>query len=155
MAPRRSRGCGACIPELTTRRHRGRLLCFRQPSQSIHTSREAYTFRRRFRIPYVFSWAPPLFGTPHNTANLVVYTSIFWCSLLSLDDTWYVPEADFPSCAAHNNATSCSRLQKLSQLPLNSAKRLVQHDPRVTILHAACICCGGILSRCIHSPESD
>ena len=27
MAPRRSSGCGACIPELTTRRHRGRLLC--------------------------------------------------------------------------------------------------------------------------------
>ena len=27
MAPRRSSRCGACIPELTTRRHRGRLLC--------------------------------------------------------------------------------------------------------------------------------
>ena len=28
VTPRRSRGCGACIPELTTRtRHRGRLLC--------------------------------------------------------------------------------------------------------------------------------
>ena len=26
MAPRRSSGCGACIPELTTRRYRGRLL---------------------------------------------------------------------------------------------------------------------------------
>ena len=26
MTPRRSSGCGACIPELTTRRHRGRLL---------------------------------------------------------------------------------------------------------------------------------
>ena len=24
MTPRRSSGCGACIPELTTRRHRGR-----------------------------------------------------------------------------------------------------------------------------------
>ena len=40
----------------------------RQPSQSIHTSREAYTFRRRFRIPYVFSWAPLLVG---NTAEVV------------------------------------------------------------------------------------
>ena len=27
MTPRRPSGCGACIPELTTRRHRGRLLC--------------------------------------------------------------------------------------------------------------------------------
>ena len=27
MTPRRSSGCGACIPELTTRRHRGPLLC--------------------------------------------------------------------------------------------------------------------------------
>ena len=54
MTPRRSSGCGACIPELTTRRHRGRLLCFvRQPSQSIHTSRETRTFRRRFRIPHI------------------------------------------------------------------------------------------------------
>ena len=27
VASRRSSGCGACIPEMTTRRHRGRLLC--------------------------------------------------------------------------------------------------------------------------------
>ena len=27
MTPRRSSGCGACIPELITRRHRGPLLC--------------------------------------------------------------------------------------------------------------------------------
>ena len=27
MTPRRSSGCGACIPELSTRRHRGPLLC--------------------------------------------------------------------------------------------------------------------------------
>ena len=70
-------------------------------------------------------------------------------------DIFPTPEADFPSSAAHNDATSCSRLQKLSQLPLNSAKRLVQHDPRVTIRHAACIRCGGILSQCIRSPEFD
>ena len=56
---------------------------------------------------------------------------------------------------AHSDAISCFRLQKLSQLPLNSAKRLVQHSPRVTIRHAACIRCGGILSLCIRSPESD
>ena len=28
MTPRRSSGCGACIPELTTRRPRGLLLCY-------------------------------------------------------------------------------------------------------------------------------
>ena len=40
----------------------------KQPSQIIHTSREAKTFRRRFRIPYVFSWAPLLVG---DTAEVV------------------------------------------------------------------------------------
>ena len=71
MTPRRSSGCGACIPELTTRRrrHRGRsqapwtiVMLVRKPSQSIHTSRETYTFRRRSRMPYVFSRPPLLVG---------------------------------------------------------------------------------------------
>ena len=61
MTPRRSSGCGACIPELTTRRHRG-LMLVRKPSQSIHTSRETYTFRLRSRMPCVFSWPPLLVG---------------------------------------------------------------------------------------------
>ena len=67
MTPRRSSGCGACIPELTTRRHRGRsqapwtiVMLVRKPSQSIHTSRETYTFRRRSRMPCVFLWPPLL-----------------------------------------------------------------------------------------------
>ena len=38
------------------------VVMLRQPSQSVHTSREAYTFRRRFRIPYLVSWAPLLVG---------------------------------------------------------------------------------------------
>ena len=69
MTPRRSSGCGACIPELTTRRHRGRsqapwtiVMLVRKPSQSIHTSGETYTFRRRYRMPCVFSWPPLLVG---------------------------------------------------------------------------------------------
>ena len=69
MTPRRSSGCGACVPELTTRRHRGRsqapwtiVMLVRKPSQSIHTSRETYTFRRRSRMPCVFSWPPLLVG---------------------------------------------------------------------------------------------
>ena len=61
----------------------------------------------------------------------------------------------FSSCAAHSDATSCSRLQQLEQLlPLNSVKCMVQHDLRVTTRHAACIRCGGILSRCIRYLES-
>ena len=67
MTPRRSSGCGACIPELTTRRHRGRsqapwtiVMLVGKSSQSIHTSRETYTFRRRSRMPCVFSWPPLL-----------------------------------------------------------------------------------------------
>ena len=70
MTPRRSSGCGACIPELTTRnKHRGRsqapwtiVMLVRKPSQSIHTSRETYTFRRRSRMSCVFSWPPLLVG---------------------------------------------------------------------------------------------
>ena len=69
MTPRRSSGCGACIPELTTRRHRGRsqapwtiVMLVRKPSQSIHTPRETYTFRRRSRMSCVFSWPPLLVG---------------------------------------------------------------------------------------------
>ena len=70
VTPRRSSGCGACIPELTTRRHRGRsqapwtivMQLVRKPSQSIHTSTETYTFRRRSRMPCVFSWPPLLVG---------------------------------------------------------------------------------------------
>ena len=69
MTPRRSSGWGACIPELTTRRPRGRsqapwtiVMLVRKPSQSIHTSRETYTFRRRSRMPCVFSWPPLLVG---------------------------------------------------------------------------------------------
>ena len=75
MTPRRSSGCGACIPELTTRRHRGRsqapwtiVMLVRKPSQSIHTSRETYTFRRRSRMPCVFSWPALLVG---NTVEVV------------------------------------------------------------------------------------
>ena len=62
-------------PELTTRRHRGRLqapwtivMLVRKPSQSIHTSRETYTFRRRSRMPCVFSWPLLLVG---NTVEVV------------------------------------------------------------------------------------
>ena len=69
MTPRRSSGCGAYISELTTHRHRGRsqapwtiVMLVRKPSQSIHTSRETYTFRRRSRMPCVFSWPPLLVG---------------------------------------------------------------------------------------------
>ena len=74
MTPRRSSGWGACIPELTSRR-RGRsqapwtiVMLVRKPSQSIHTSRETYTFRRRSRMPCVFSWPPILVG---NTVEVV------------------------------------------------------------------------------------
>ena len=75
MTPRRSSGWGACIPELTTRRPRGRsqapwtiVMLVRKPSQSIHISRETFTFRRRSRMPCVFSWPPLLVG---NTVEVV------------------------------------------------------------------------------------
>ena len=61
--------CGAYISELTTHRHRGPsqapwtiVMLVRKPSQSIHTSRETYTFRRRSRMSCVFSWPLLLVG---------------------------------------------------------------------------------------------
>ena len=42
MTPRRSSGCGACIPELITRRHRGGLLC-------LGSRAKASTFQGRNR----------------------------------------------------------------------------------------------------------
>ena len=69
LTPRRSSGCGAYISESTTHKHRGRsqapwtiVMLVRKLSQSIHTSRETYTFRRRSRMPCVFSWPPLLVG---------------------------------------------------------------------------------------------
>ena len=57
-----------------TYRHRGRsqapwtiVMLVRKPSQSIHTSRETYTFRRRSRMPCVFSWPPLLVGDTVNS----------------------------------------------------------------------------------------
>ena len=47
----------------------------RQPSPSIHTSREAYTFRRRFHIPHVFSWAPLLVDDTAEVVSLFSITS--------------------------------------------------------------------------------
>ena len=50
-------------------------IMLRQPSQSIHTSREAQTFRRRFRIPYVFTWAPLLVGNRAEVVSSLATTS--------------------------------------------------------------------------------
>ena len=80
-------------------RHRGRsqapwtiVMLVRKPSQSIHTSRETYTFRRRSRMPCVFSWPPLLVG---NTVEVVSSsaTSSIEFALTSLYNTY----ARFPS----------------------------------------------------------
>ena len=62
MTPRRLSGCGACIPELTTRRHRGTLLCLGSRAKASTLEGRHRRFHRRFRFPYVFSWAPLLVG---------------------------------------------------------------------------------------------
>ena len=102
MTPRRSRGCGACIPELTTRRHRGRsqapwtiVMLVRKPSQSIHTSRETYTFRRRSRMPCVFSCSPLLVGDTVEVVSSSATSSTEFAST-SLH-TWYNIYAGLPS----------------------------------------------------------
>ena len=59
MTPRRSSGCGACIPELATRRHRGRLLCLdsRAKASTLHGRRRRFVGGSVFHTWYVFSWA--------------------------------------------------------------------------------------------------
>ena len=77
MTPRRSSGCGACIPELTIRRHRGRsqapwtiVMLVRKPSQNIQTSRETYTFRRRSRMPCLFVASSPCWQ--HSRSGIII-----------------------------------------------------------------------------------
>ena len=91
MTPRRSSGCDACIPELTTRRDRGRsqapwtiVMLVRKPSQSIHTSRETYTFRRRSRMPCVFLWAPLLVGDTVEVVSSATSSTEFASTSLSV-----------------------------------------------------------------------
>ena len=114
MTPRRSSGCSACIPELTTRRHRGRsqapwtiVMLVRKPSQSIHTSRETYTFRRRSRMPCVFSWPPLLVG------NTVEVVSSATSSTEFASTSLYNIYARFPSklYVAHKHSTKLNCLQ--------------------------------------------
>ena len=70
MTPQRSNGCGACIPELATRRHRGRLLCLgsRAKASTLRGRHRRFAGYSVFHTRYVFSWAPLLVG---NTAEVV------------------------------------------------------------------------------------
>ena len=51
MTSRRSSGCGACVPELTIRRHHGRLLC-------LGSRAKASTLRGRHHMwAFCYLWA--------------------------------------------------------------------------------------------------
>ena len=112
MTPRRSSGCGACIPELTTRRDRGRsqapwtiVMLVRKPSQSIHTSRETYTFRRRSCMPCVFSWPPLLVG---NTVEEVVSSSATSSTEFASTSLYNIYIRSFPQQTVCNTHTHTS-----------------------------------------------
>ena len=68
MTPRRSSGCGACIPELTTRRHRGRLLCLgsRAKASTLQGGHRCFAGGSAFHT--YFGRAPLLVG---DTAEVV------------------------------------------------------------------------------------
>ena len=68
MAPRRSSGCGPCIPELTARRQHGRLLCLGSRAKASTLGGRRTHFAGGFRIPYDFWWAPLLLDS---TAEVV------------------------------------------------------------------------------------
>ena len=70
ITPRRSSGCGACIPELTTRRHRGPLLCLgsRAKASTLEGRHRRFTGGSAFHTWYVFSWARLFVG---DTAEVV------------------------------------------------------------------------------------
>ena len=54
MTPRRSSGCGACIPELTTRRHRGTLLCLgsRAKASTLEGRHRCFTGGSAFHMSF-------------------------------------------------------------------------------------------------------
>ena len=54
MTPRRSSGCGACIPELTTRRHSGPLLCLgsRAKASTLEGRHRRFTGGSAFHMSY-------------------------------------------------------------------------------------------------------
>ena len=115
MTPRRSSGCGACIPELTTRRHRGRLqapwtivMLVRKPSpsQSIHTSTETYTFRRRSHMPCVFSWPPLLVGDTVEVVSSSATSSSTEFASTSLYGIYIRPCPQQTVCSTHTHTSS-------------------------------------------------
>ena len=82
MTPRRSSGCGACISELTTRRHRGRLSCLgsRAKASTLHGR------QRRFIDDFAF-----------HTSFLGLF------SLLATQQKWYHPQQQIvQSLILHN-----------------------------------------------------
>ena len=100
MTPRRSSGCGACIPELTTRRHHGTLLCLssRAKASTLQGRDRRFTVGSAFHMS--FRGLPSLLATqqkwynhvqqvaqsliPHNyrqyrcTSKLYFYLNKFW-----------------------------------------------------------------------------
>ena len=52
MTPRRSSGSGACIPELTTRRHRGPLLCLDTKTSTLEGRHRRFTGGSAFHISF-------------------------------------------------------------------------------------------------------
>ena len=63
MTPLRSSGCGACIPELTTRRHRGPLLCLgsRAKASTLDGRHRRFTGDSAFHMS--FRWLLSLLAT--------------------------------------------------------------------------------------------
>ena len=97
-------------PELTTRRHRGRsqapwtiVKLVRKPSQSIHTSRETHTFRRRSRMPCVFSRPPLLVGDTVEVVSSSATSSTEFASTLLYNIYARVPSKLY---VAHTHAST-------------------------------------------------
>ena len=111
--------------------------------------------------------AVPDYKSSHCSFLFVVFYVFvfFFCSHWSLVDVpliFFCPADHVPDWQprillgmVEARSVNVKKTTTQQHLPLNSAKHLVQHDPRVPIRHAACIRCGGILSRCIRSPEFD
>ena len=66
------------------------VVVLKQPSQSTHTSREAETFRRRFRLPYI---SPRTYSPSWRTAEAV--------SLDSAKVQNLIPHDYIPSCTVY------------------------------------------------------
>ena len=73
------------------------VVVLKQPSQSIHTPREAWTFRRRLRIPYVFPWSSSPCWRHSRSGKTICNKYRVWCHITTYHCVQYIYTAVYSS----------------------------------------------------------